>query len=69
MLSITFEPQNRLVTAELERRWKEKLERVAQLERAYAQAERDAEWNLNAEERRDHQSSFGHLQIRADDSC
>jgi DNA invertase Pin-like site-specific DNA recombinase len=45
------DPANRLVTAELERRWNEKLERVAQLERAYAQAERDAEWNLNAEER------------------
>jgi hypothetical protein len=29
----------------------EKLERVAQLERAYAQAERDAEWDLTPEER------------------
>lgn len=45
------DPSNRLVAAELERRWNEKLERVAQLERAYAQAERDAEWNLTAEER------------------
>jgi hypothetical protein len=45
------DPTNRLVAAELERRWNEKLERVAQLERAYAQAERDAEWNLTAEER------------------
>jgi DNA invertase Pin-like site-specific DNA recombinase len=45
------DPSNRLVAAELERRWNEKLERVSQLERAYAQAERDAEWNLTAEER------------------
>jgi DNA invertase Pin-like site-specific DNA recombinase len=45
------DPTNRLVAAELERRWNEKLERVAQLERAYAQAERDAEWNLTPEER------------------
>ena len=29
------DPANRLVAAELERRWNEKLERVAQLERAY----------------------------------
>jgi hypothetical protein len=27
------------------------LDRVAQLDRAFAQAERDAEWNLTAEER------------------
>jgi hypothetical protein len=40
-----------LVAAELERRWNEKLERVAQLERAYAQAERDAEWDLTPGER------------------
>ena len=45
------DPANRLVASELERRWNEKLERVAQLERTYAQAERDAEWNLTAEER------------------
>jgi len=45
------DPSNRLVAAELERRWNEKLERVAQLERTYAQAEREAEWNLTAEER------------------
>ena len=42
---------NRLVAAELERRWNEKLERVTELERTYAQAERDAEWKLTAEER------------------
>jgi len=45
------DPGNRLVAAELERRWNEKLERVVQLERTYAQAERDAEWNLTAQER------------------
>ena len=45
------DPSNRLVAAELERRWNEKLERVAELERAFANAERDAEWNLTAEER------------------
>jgi hypothetical protein len=47
----TVDPSNRLVAAELERRWNEKLERVTQLERTYAQAEREAEWNLTAEER------------------
>ena len=45
------DPANRLVASELERRWNEKLERMAQLERAYAQAEREAEWNLTADER------------------
>lgn len=45
------DPANRLVAGELERRWNEKLERVAQLEQTYAQAERDAEWQLTAEER------------------
>ena len=40
-----------MVAAELERRWNEKLERVTELERAFAQAERDAEWKLTAEER------------------
>jgi len=47
----SIDPSNRLVTAELERRWNEKLERVSELERAFAQAERDAEWKLTAEER------------------
>ena len=42
------DPSNRLVAAELERRWNEKLERVTELERAFAQAERDAEWKLDA---------------------
>jgi hypothetical protein len=45
------DPSNRLVAAELERRWNEKLERVTELERAFAQAERDAEWKLTPEER------------------
>src|ERR1035437_3782577 len=45
------DPANRLVASELERRWNEKLERMAQLERAYAQAEREAERNLTADER------------------
>ena len=45
------DPENRLVAGELERRWNEKLERVAELERAYAQAERDAEWSHTQEER------------------
>ena len=47
----SVDPSNRLVASELERRWNEKLERVAQLERAYAQAEHEAEWSLTADER------------------
>ena len=45
------DPDNRLVASELERRWNEKLARVAHLEQAYAQAEQEAEWNLTPEER------------------
>jgi hypothetical protein len=45
------DPDNRLVAAELERRWNEKLERVAHLEQAYAQAEEEAQWNITLEER------------------
>jgi DNA invertase Pin-like site-specific DNA recombinase len=45
------DPENRLVTAELERRWNEKLERVAQLEQSHAQAEDEAQWNLTAKDR------------------
>ena len=45
------DPSNRLVAGELERRWNEKLERMAQLERAFAHAECEADWNLTAEER------------------
>jgi hypothetical protein len=47
------DPSNRLVAAELERRWNEKLDRVAQLEQVFARTERDAEWSLTAEERAD----------------
>jgi len=45
------DPDNRLVADELERRWNEKLERVAQLKQSYAQAEQEAQWSLTAEER------------------
>jgi len=45
------DPGNRLVAAELERRWNEKLERVAQLEQNYARAEQESQWNLTEEER------------------
>jgi hypothetical protein len=45
------DPDNRLVASELERRWNEKLERVAQLEQAHAKAEEDAQWDLTPEER------------------
>ena len=44
-------PDNRLVAAELERRWNEKLERVAQLEQAQQRADEQAQWDLTAEER------------------
>jgi DNA invertase Pin-like site-specific DNA recombinase len=47
------DPDNRLVASELERRWEEKLVRVAQLEHAYAEAEADARWQLTTEERAD----------------
>jgi hypothetical protein len=45
------DPANRLVAAELERRWNEKLERAAELEKAYARAEQEAQWQLSPEER------------------
>lgn len=45
------DPVNRLVAAELERRWNEKLERVSQLEQAFAQAAAEAQWQISAEER------------------
>jgi DNA invertase Pin-like site-specific DNA recombinase len=45
------DPDHRLVAGELERRWNEKLERVAQLEQAHAKAEADAQWDLTSEER------------------
>ena len=37
--------------AELERRWNDKLERVAQLEQAQQRADEQAQWDLTAEER------------------
>ena len=45
------DPDHRLVASELERRWNEKLERVAQLEQAHVKAEADAQWDLTSEER------------------
>jgi len=45
------DPDNRLVAAELERRWNEKLERVAQLEQVQQRADEQAQWELTAEER------------------
>src|SRR3989454_1162414 len=45
------DPDNRLVASELERRWNEKLERVAQLEQADAKADADAQWDLTPAER------------------
>jgi DNA invertase Pin-like site-specific DNA recombinase len=47
----TVDPDNRLVAAELERRWNEKLERVARLEQAHAKADEEARWDLTADER------------------
>jgi len=44
------DPENRLVARELERRWNDQLERVAQLERAYTQAAQQAHWQLSPEE-------------------
>jgi DNA invertase Pin-like site-specific DNA recombinase len=46
-----IDPENRLVAAELERRWNEKLERVVQLEQAYARAEQAGRWSITAEQR------------------
>lgn len=46
------DPDHRLVASELERRWNEKLERVAQLEKAFAQAEQEAQWELSSDERK-----------------
>jgi len=45
------DPDNRLVAAELERRWNAQLTRVAELEQASAKAEREASFTLTAEER------------------
>jgi DNA invertase Pin-like site-specific DNA recombinase len=45
------DPEHRLVAAELERRWNDKLTRVADLERTYAQANQSAVWTISAEDR------------------
>jgi hypothetical protein len=45
------DPDNRLVAAELERRWNAQLVRVAELEQAYAKAEQEANFTLTPEER------------------
>jgi hypothetical protein len=45
------DPDNRLVAASLERRWNEKLTRVAELEQAFAKAEQEARFTLTPEER------------------
>lgn len=47
-----IDPDNRLVAAELEKRWEEKLARLAQLEQAFAQAEQQAQWQLSDEDRK-----------------
>lgn len=47
------DPDNRLVASELERRWNEKLERVAHLEQAHMQAEQEAQWNISPVERKE----------------
>jgi hypothetical protein len=46
-----IDPENRLVAAELERRWNQKLERVVQLEQAAARAEREGQWTISPEQR------------------
>jgi hypothetical protein len=46
-----IDPENRLVAAELERRWNQKLERVLQLEQAYARAEQEGQWTMSPEQR------------------
>jgi len=46
-----IDPENRLVAAELERRWNQKLERVAQLEQASARAEQEGQWTIGPEQR------------------
>ncbi|HEY6410858.1 MAG TPA: resolvase, partial [Ktedonobacteraceae bacterium] len=45
------DPDNRLVAAELERRWNAQLTRVAELEQAYTKAEQEASFTLTPEER------------------
>jgi DNA invertase Pin-like site-specific DNA recombinase len=47
----TVDPDNRLVAAELERRWNAKLEQVTRLEQAFVRAEQEAQWTITPEER------------------
>ncbi len=55
------DPGNRLVAAELERRWNAQLTRVAELEQAYAKAEQEASFSLTPEEREAMQTLAGDL--------
>jgi DNA invertase Pin-like site-specific DNA recombinase len=48
----TVDPECRLVAAELERRWNDKLEALQTLEHAYAEAQREARFSVSAEEQR-----------------
>jgi hypothetical protein len=55
------DPDNRLVAAELERRWNAQLTRVAELEQAYTKAEQEASFTLTSEERAAMQTLAGDL--------
>src|SRR5438045_2643319 len=55
------DPDNRLVAAELERRWNVQLTRVDELEQAYAKAEQEASFTLTPEERTAMQTLAGDL--------
>ena len=57
------DPDHRLVASELERRWNEKLERVTRLEKAYAEAEQEAQWNITLEERQEIQKLSRNLPL------
>ncbi len=50
MLSTTLEPDFRLLAAELEKRWNDKLEALQKLERAYTQAQHQDHFSVSAEE-------------------
>lgn len=45
------DPDNRLVAAELERRWNDKLDALQKLEKAYAEAQRQSRFTVNGEEK------------------
>ena len=45
------DPDNRLVASQLEKRWNEKLERLANLEQAYTKAQEQSNWNITQEQR------------------